>query len=104
MRRNFLGVALSIAALGGVGYLGFAFARVREFNRREGLQARTLPAVSILKPLHGQESGLFENLRTFCEQNYPAFEVILGVHSVHDYRTRETAQQKSSHAIQIARA
>jgi ceramide glucosyltransferase len=92
MRRNLLGVALSVAALGGVGYLGFALARVRHFNRRERVQARILPAVSILKPLHGEEEGLFENLRSFCEQNYPIFEVILGVHSMHD-TALETAQK-----------
>ncbi len=92
MRRNLLGIALSVAALGGVGYLGFALARVREFNRSERVQARTFPEVSILKPLHGQEEGLFENLRSFCEQDYPVFEVILGVQSVHD-TALETAQQ-----------
>jgi ceramide glucosyltransferase len=84
MPRNPLGLAATLAALGGVGYLGFALTRVRAFNRRERAEARTLPPVSILKPLHGEEEGLFENLRSFCEQNYPAFEVILGVHDVHD--------------------
>jgi len=92
MRRSFFGIALSIAALGGVGYLGFALTRVREFKRRERERAGALPPVSILKPLHGEEADLFENLRSFCEQNYPIFEVILGVHDVHD-PALETAQQ-----------
>jgi ceramide glucosyltransferase len=92
MRRNLLGIALSVAALGGVGYLGFALARVREFNRRVHVQASTLAPVSILKPLHGEEEGLFENLCSFCEQNYPVFEVILGVHDVRD-PALETAQR-----------
>ncbi|HTX02924.1 MAG TPA: bacteriohopanetetrol glucosamine biosynthesis glycosyltransferase HpnI [Candidatus Acidoferrales bacterium] len=92
MRRRLFGMALSIAAIGGVGYLGFALARVREFNRRERVQARTLPPVSILKPLHGEEEGLFDNLASFCEQNYPVFEVLLGVHDAHDPALR-TAQQ-----------
>ncbi|MGA3037040.1 MAG: bacteriohopanetetrol glucosamine biosynthesis glycosyltransferase HpnI [Vulcanimicrobiaceae bacterium] len=92
MPRSFFGLGLAIVALGGVGYLGFALARVREFNRRERVQARTLPAVSILKPLHGEEEGLFENLCSFCEQNYPVFEVILGVHDARD-PALETAQR-----------
>lgn len=92
MRRSLFGIALSVAALGGVGYLGFALARVREFNRRERVQARALPPVSILKPLHGEEEGLLENLRSFCEQNYPVYEVIFGVHDVHD-PALETAQR-----------
>jgi len=92
MQRNLFGAALSLAAIAGVGYLGFALARTRAFNRRARSQASSLPPVSILKPLHGEEAGLFENLRTFCEQNYPAFEVILGVRDVHD-AALGTAQQ-----------
>lgn len=92
MQRSPFGIALSVAALAGVGYLGFALARVHEFKRRERVQARTLPAVSILKPLLGEEEGLFENLSSFCEQNYPVFEVILGVHDARD-PALETAQR-----------
>lgn len=92
MPRNPLGIVATLAALGGVGYLGFALARVRAFNSRERALALALPPVSILKPLHGDEEGLFENLRSFCEQDYPAFEVILGVHDVND-AALETAQR-----------
>lgn len=38
------------------------------------------PAVTILKPLHGEEPGLYENLRSFCAQEYPDFQVVFGVH------------------------
>jgi len=34
------------------------------------------PAVSILKPLHGDEPALKENLRGFFEQDYPQFELL----------------------------
>jgi ceramide glucosyltransferase len=37
------------------------------------------PAVSILKPLHGAEPGLYEHLRSFAEQDYPSFQIVLGV-------------------------
>jgi ceramide glucosyltransferase len=37
------------------------------------------PAVSVLKPLAGLEPELAANLRSFCDQDYPHFEVILGV-------------------------
>ena len=42
-------------------------------------QARTgafLPAVSLLKPLHGVEPDLAAHLQSFFEQDYPAFEIV----------------------------
>ncbi|HEX7325033.1 MAG TPA: bacteriohopanetetrol glucosamine biosynthesis glycosyltransferase HpnI [Rhodanobacteraceae bacterium] len=35
--------------------------------------------VTILKPLHGMEPRLYENLRSFCVQDYPTFQVLLGM-------------------------
>lgn len=41
-------------------------------------------SVSILKPLHGAEPGLYENLRSFIEQDYPALQLVLGVNDPQD--------------------
>ena len=44
----------------------------------------TLPFVTILKPLHGAEPRLEENLESFFLQNYPAFEIIFGCRTAAD--------------------
>ncbi len=47
--------------------------------------AQAPPAVTILKPLHGAEPRLYENLATFCEQDYGApVEIVCGVKDAHD--------------------
>jgi ceramide glucosyltransferase len=43
------------------------------------------PAVTILKPLHGDEPGLFDNLASFCEQDYRGeIQIVFGVTNPHD--------------------
>jgi ceramide glucosyltransferase len=40
--------------------------------------------VNVLKPLHGDEPLLAAKLRSFCDQDYPAYDVILGAREVDD--------------------
>jgi ceramide glucosyltransferase len=40
--------------------------------------------VSILKPLCGNEPRLYENLRSFCRQDHPHFQIIFGVKDAAD--------------------
>jgi len=42
------------------------------------------PPVSILKPLCGAKSGSYENLRSFCLQDYPDFQIVFGVRDAYD--------------------
>lgn len=52
-------------------------ARFGRRKRREDAEpTEFLPPVSVLKPLHGLEPGLEENLRRFFEQDYPEYEVL----------------------------
>src|SRR4029453_15229852 len=50
---------------------------------RKPAQAAVFP-VSILKPLKGLDDGLWENLVSLVEQQYPAFELVLGAEDADD--------------------
>jgi ceramide glucosyltransferase len=52
--------------------------------RREVPASAPLPPVTILKPLCGAEPGLYEDLRSFCRQDYPEFQIIFGVRDAAD--------------------
>jgi ceramide glucosyltransferase len=45
---------------------------------------RSAEPISILKPLAGLDLDLESNLRTFFEQDYPAFEILFAVRTDHD--------------------
>src|SRR5919197_6096544 len=70
----FLGLAIFA-----VSYWIVAVGCVVRFCRRRATPGRRLPSVTILKPLRGDDGHLYDNLRSFCEQDYPNYEVIFGV-------------------------
>jgi ceramide glucosyltransferase len=45
---------------------------------------RPLPPVSILKPVHGMEARLEENLETFFQQDYPDYEILFAADEADD--------------------
>ena len=71
-------VALS-ATLASIAYAAFAISRLRAFARRPKARSVRRPAITVLKPVRGVEPLLAENLRSFCAQDYPDFEVVFGV-------------------------
>ena len=57
---------------------------VRRFAGRTPRLARHRPAVTVLKPLCGDEPMLEAALASICRQDYPEFQVVFGVRDAHD--------------------
>jgi ceramide glucosyltransferase len=81
MMLFWLSVTASLVAVAGCGFLVTATILVA---RAAGSPARprpaAAPAVTVLKPLHGDEPGLLDNLGSFCSQDYPGpIQVVFGV-------------------------
>jgi ceramide glucosyltransferase len=68
---------LTIAA--GYALLAVIAVLVWQMRRMPKESPPQLPPLTILKPLCGAEPSLYENLRSFCEQDYPEFQIVFGV-------------------------
>ncbi len=89
--------ALSFAAaagtFAGLAYTALALARVRGFRNLQRKRRGSLPTpLTMLKPLCGLEPNLFENLCSFCDQEYGPYQVVFG------------AADHADPALEIARA
>lgn len=71
------GFALTAAA---IAYDVIAAARLRTLRKSAAPAAKaSSPPVTVLKPVAGIETELFENLCSFVDQQYPQFQVVFGV-------------------------
>jgi len=77
-----IGVAC-LAAAAGYAVLALTAVLIWRLQNRTKAPVR-LPPVTILKPLCGAEPGLYENLRSFCQQDYPEFQIVFGVSDAAD--------------------
>ncbi|MGA7932221.1 MAG: glycosyltransferase, partial [Kovacikia sp.] len=74
---QFLAFCLSLAA---IAYYAFAIYAASEFFAHSNqIDANFQPPVSILKPICGLDNDAYENLASFCRQDYPAYQIIFGV-------------------------
>jgi len=76
--RAVFAAAACAGTVAGAAYLLFALDRMRSFRARRANGEGSAPPITIFKPLHGAEPALYENLRSFCDQEYPQFQVIFG--------------------------
>ncbi len=78
---QYITVLLALLVASSAVYSLFALFCVIEFFRPEKRGLKEPPAVpiSVLKPLSGKDPELYENIMSFCSQDYPEYEVLLGV-------------------------
>jgi ceramide glucosyltransferase len=84
MSPALLGLVFTAVTLASTAYWVYALTCVERFRRRSVPSTGHRPPVTILKPLCGAHAGLYESLRTFCEQDYPEFQIIFGVRQATD--------------------
>lgn len=101
-------LGLGIAILGTVSSTIFLFLvlaaalRYRKSSSRfqravSAIPSRSLPPVTILKPVHGMEPRLADNLESFFRQDYPDFEIIFGARAADNAALEVVEQLRQRH-------
>ena len=97
---SMLYLLLGIAVLGIISstiFLGLAAGGAIRFHRdarkAKGSQpaAASMPPVSVLKPVHGAEAQLKENIESFFCQDYPSYEILIAADQADDPGTHSSA-------------
>ena len=82
-------LVLTVGLLGSLWYYLTSYFGTRAFFRQAAArqshaEGTSLPSVTILKPLKGLDIDLYDNLLSFCRQDYPTFQIIFGVADADD--------------------
>lgn len=79
-------ILLALPALAAAAYYVLALVAAARWNALTAAPPApaTLPAISILKPIHGRDPHLYEALRTHALQDYPEFEILFGHNDPND--------------------
>jgi ceramide glucosyltransferase len=91
--------ALTVLGLIVYGMQVLAVHRTLAFRRyRTAAPAVTaLPPISILKPLKGLDDNLFDNLESFCKQDYPEYEIIFSLQDQNDPASKIVRKVQQKH-------
>ncbi len=68
--------------------VGFGLFSIRSaaafFSKKDRVDPSFAPPVSVLRSVCGVDAGTYENLASFCRQDYPQFQILLAVHDPQD--------------------
>jgi ceramide glucosyltransferase len=93
-----LGAVILLLAVFGIGYGCIATWATMNFLRRAKIKASDHPSITVLKPLHGLEPELYENLTSFCIQAYRGpVRIIMGAYDPADPALAVAARVKAEH-------
>jgi ceramide glucosyltransferase len=82
---NLPGALCAAGAVFGSLYTLYAGVLALRFFARPAREPMHYPPVTIVKPLHGTEAALFDNLASFCRQHYAGpIQFLFGVHDCQD--------------------
>jgi len=79
-----LSIIFAALAAGSLVYCILTMVAARNYLRVLPVRRASLEPVSILKPLYGSDEGLEDNLRSFFQQDYPNFEILMTVRGEND--------------------
>ncbi|MFQ5957274.1 MAG: bacteriohopanetetrol glucosamine biosynthesis glycosyltransferase HpnI [Candidatus Brocadiales bacterium] len=65
-------------------YYFFSLYCTIRFFRQKPSGGNYQPPVTVLKPLNGLEDGIYENLLSHLNQDYPSYQIIFGVNNAND--------------------
>jgi ceramide glucosyltransferase len=93
----FLAMSLLALALVSSAYWLVASWCTVAFRRRPAHPSAFAPHVTVLKPLHGVGGHLYESLRSFCAQDYPDYQIVVGVRDADDPAVKVVARLMAEH-------
>ena len=83
--RHFVLGLLLLLSLSAIAYYGYAIYAANKFFAHSPVYDEAFhPAVSILRPICGIDSKTYQNLASFCQQEYPEYQIIFGVQDPQD--------------------